>query len=875
MKKFLIALIFLIPVIVIVAIQGTGAVIEAWAPAVNAESIEIRDGYNDYIGGGRIIIPRYFTDGSDGSEYIYINVYPNVVFSDEVGYTVSEEEGYDGECILEHVSKTKYKLIAKKNGSVLMKIYSVTNENAYKMLNVYITSDLITDINIFADDSDSIQRVAEDADITLASSIRLYAYAYPAEAIGKNLTTWQSSDNGIATVDKNGVVTATGKGKAKITCYLKDKTGTEHFSFIHVVVEEEILLKAEQLFLDRAFFTALTEEGQKSFVLENVIKKFGKHDEVLPLTEEDIIRTLVDKDFIEFEIDGKPLRIDFTEYDAIALKSNYLNEIYLENGGYTLIPQYKDFRRKEMPNVVYHISDSSILSVENGSIIPHKEGVCTVYAERNGHRTDSLTLTVKTRVISFQMPLSNFDNKRGIKQERIWGQYFFEGELIQNSFTLGYQTASVHPFSNCFDLLWESDSLFAEIDQNGKITFLDGCANQTISVTATAVVHGIKTELSRRYTFFMADEDVINVYNLLEAERAYSDETGRNAIALQSDIAIDAPHTLYVTNNLHGNGFLLNFKYPDGIFKYDDALSVKDDRFNVNNEYYILENFTVQSDESFEKGKYKSNNIYMSNMKIDGTVRYVISRYGWNSLHITKNKGTLTVEGCIFGATGFAAIYFSDDHFTSPKIQKGTLIVKNVVMRETDCASLVTTPNSFEPDIKDNYVQNIVFEGFMDSYNWKKVEELQGIFNAIDDGMLGPLREARDFLSNLLGNMLEEYFSVEPYKSAVYTDSAGQRWVSMNMFALGLCQTVDPATFDFTKNSEFYLVPVQLNKTSSNLLKRIVGFDMDLPCYLLSYKFDETRGPVIRPQDSCPENEQLFSRLHPGPSDNNNNRTKN
>lgn len=863
MKKFLIALIFLIPVIVIVAIQGTGAVIEAWAPAVNAESIEIRDSFNDYIGGGRIIIPRYFTDGSDGSEYIYINVYPSVVFSDEIAYTVSEEEGYDGECVLEHISKTKYKLTAKNNGSVLMKIYSVTNENAYKMLNVYITSDLITEINIFAENGDGIERVTEDADITVTDQVRLYAYAYPAEAIGKNFTTWESGDESVAVVDKNGVVTAKGKGRAKITCRLKDKTGTEHFSFIHVVVEEEMVLKAQQLFLDKTFFTALSEEQQKSFVLENVINNYDKHDEVPPLTEEDIIRTFVDKDFINFEACGKTLRIDFTEYDAIMFKSHYLSEIYLDNGGYTLIPQYKDFRRKEVPNVVYNVSDTSVLSIENGRIIPHKEGDCVVYAERSGHRTATLNLMVKTRVISFQLPLSNFDNKRGIKQERIWGQYFFDEEKIDNKFAFGYQAASVHPAANNFDLLWEVDSLFAEVDQNGKITFLDGCANQTINVTATAIVHGIKTALSRRYTFFMAGEGVVNVYGLQEFEKAYSAEMGKNSVALQSDITVDAPHTLQITNNLHGNGFLFNFKYPDEVFKYTDSLSVQNERFNSSAEYYIIENFTVQSDESFEKGKYKANNIFMSDMQINGTVRYVISRYAWNSLHITRNKGTLTVEGCIFGATGFAAIYFNDDHFTSSDVTKGTLVIKNVVMRETECASLVTTPRSFEPDIKDNYVQNIVFEGFMDSYNWKKVEELQGIFNAIDDGMLGPLRDARDFLSNLLGNMLETYFSMEPYKSAVYTDSAGQRWVSMNMFALGLCQTVDPETFDFSENSEFYLVPVQINDISANVLKRIVGFDMNLPCYLLSYKFDETRGPAIRPQDSCPENEQLFSRLHP------------
>ncbi len=866
MKKFLIALIFLIPVIVVVAIQGTGAVIEAWAPAVNAENIEIRDSFNDYIGGGRIIIPRYFNDGSDGSEYIYINVYPSVAYSDEIDYVVSAEEGYDGECQLVHVSKTKYKLIAKKSGSVLMKIFSVTNNNAYKMLNVYITSELVTEINIFADDGESVERVIEDDTIDLTEQMRLYAYAYPAEAIGQNFTVWESADPTIATVDENGVVTATGKGRTKITCWLKDKTGTEHFSFIHVNVEEDIILKQHQLYLEKAFFSSLDEHEQKEFILKNVVNNYDKYDDLPPLTTNDIVRTFADDDFMNFEVDGIPLRIDLLDdYDAIMLKSGYLSEIYIENGGYTLIPRYKDFRRKDIPKVNYVVSDPSILSVENGRIIAKKEGVCSVYAEQEGRRTDAVNLTVRTRVISFQLNLSNFDNNRGIKQERVWGQHFLEDGKLTNTFDLGYDAASVHPAAKDFELLWEVDNQFAEIDQKGKITFLDGCANQTINVTATAMVHGIRTALNRRYTFLMADEGTINIDSIEEMEQAYSEAMGKRPVALQNDILVADGRETKVNNNLYGNGYMFDVQYGgESIYSY--ALWVRDGDFNADSQYYILENFTVQCAPSFEEGLRRGNGICLENMKIDGTVRYVISRYSWNSMHVICNKGVLKVEGCILGTAGFAAIYFTDDYLESED-EKGTMIIKNTVMRETKCASLVTTPRDFQMDNKKNYVANVVFEGFLDSYNWRKVEELQGIFDAIDSSMLGPLEAARDFLSRLLGSLLEAYFSKEPYKSAVYTDSSGQRWVSMNMFALGLCQTVDPNSFDFTKNSEFYLVPVKLNSSEAWLIKGILKKDMDLPCYLLSYKFDETRGPVIKPQDNCPENEELFDRLHPVPEE--------
>ena len=95
------------------------------------------------------------------------------------------------------------------------------------------------------------------------------------------------------------------------------------------------------------------------------------------------------------------------------------------------------------------------------------------------------------------------------------------------------------------------------------------------------------------------------------------------------------------------------------------------------------------------------------------------------------------------GNTGLAAIYFADnymDDFT----KAGTLIIRNCVFKETGCASLVTTPYSINKNITDkNYVPNVKIEGFIDSYNWKKVNQLHGIFNALDDKALGDIKDAR------------------------------------------------------------------------------------------------------------------------------------
>ena len=115
----MVILIFLIPVIVIIAIQSAGAAIQAWAPPVNAEGVEIRDEFNFPVNGGRVIVPRLMPDGSDGYSFVYINVTPSICYSQEIKYIMSQEETYDGKCELVHVKDNKYKIVAKGMAALL------------------------------------------------------------------------------------------------------------------------------------------------------------------------------------------------------------------------------------------------------------------------------------------------------------------------------------------------------------------------------------------------------------------------------------------------------------------------------------------------------------------------------------------------------------------------------------------------------------------------------------------------------------------------------------------------------------------------------------------------------------------------------------
>lgn len=78
--------------------------------------------------------------------------------------------------------------------------------------------------------------------INFKKTVRIYANLTPADAAYSNPITWKSSNTKVATVDENGIVTATGKGTATITASTADGKITDTckvtvtYSWIQVII---------------------------------------------------------------------------------------------------------------------------------------------------------------------------------------------------------------------------------------------------------------------------------------------------------------------------------------------------------------------------------------------------------------------------------------------------------------------------------------------------------------------------------------------------------------------------------------------------------------------------------------------------------------
>lgn len=868
MKKFLIAILFLIPVVVVLAIQGAGTAISAWAgEKINAVRIDIRDEYNDDASEGRVIIPRYNSGNSDedGFVYIYINVYPKVAYSDEVAYKTDAGSEYSGKCELERVEGNKYRLVAKANGTVLMSVYSITNDNAYKTLNIYITSDKITDFEVYSDEDGEMLKVDGSwSEYKLTKPTKFYSYAQPLEAIGDNLVSWSVADEAIATVDKNGLVTPTGRrGKTRVTAQINDKTGETHFFDFYAVVdydEREMFITRTELSLSQSKIDSLDEAQLKKLIWDAAVSAGAE----CAYDYTDIELVSEDDGIIHFSLDGKEINVRIVDADEIVFNTAYLYEIYMENGGYYLEVGYADISKKGSPDVRFEVSDPSILAIEEGLIKPTGEGTVSIVAvdKDTGKSTEPLNITVKKRVSSFQLTLNAFDNSKGILMERKWGEFFFDGEgQLTNSFKLGYDAKSVFPDASNFDLIWESMSPdYAAVDDEGTITFSPLSRGQNIVVSATVLVHGIKTNLSRTYTFSMAERESVNAYSFDEMMRAYSDEIGKKAVCIQSDIEWQYTGSVHPTNSLYGNGFLINICYSGNRmdYKYWSALMVDGEYLNPDIKDITIENFTIQGAESIEE-ELVGNNIEYYNVNIPAAVRGVISRYAWTSISLCRPFDVL-IESNIMGQTNYCGLYISDD--SKPSLADfGTVTVRNNVFRESSCSAIGTAGNNNELSRTedDNYVSNIKIEGFNDSYNWKKISELGKMFSAVNPSLGSGVdtEEAKKAFEDLLAMVLSALIKSHPqYEEIVYKDGQDE-WICMGLFALGLNRYIDPEAFTIDSDA-FVMFGIGLPPVFQSLIK---GTNLKHPCYCMSYTFDAENGPDILPKDACPENEALFLKL--------------
>lgn len=265
-----------------------------------------------------------------------------------------------------------------------------------------------------------------DTDITLTSkgaTKKLVATVEPANATDKEVV-WESLDPVYATVSSDGTVTAVKKGYAVIACYLK--SNREVYAYCSVVIdydnsgEEKVL--AESISLSKDYIKITDELGYElEYTIspansdERAVYWVSSNPDVADM-EGGILRgysngTAVITCYVEGH---ESIKASCTVEVVLTPELDYPSEIKLNTSSvtldkvgdtYSLVPTlYPTNAIIYNKSVSWSSSDSSVVSVENGTVKALKEGTAVITCSSSGNSSVSASCTVTVKATSTTDP---------------------------------------------------------------------------------------------------------------------------------------------------------------------------------------------------------------------------------------------------------------------------------------------------------------------------------------------------------------------------------------------------------------------------------------------------------------------------------------
>ena len=852
MKKFLVGVIFIIPIVVVIALSATGAIISLTTP-VNPTDMIIKDSDNVELGKDSIIK----VDSQNTEEFIIIDVLPAITQDKTISYEIVEEAG-EGEVELERIGDSnRYYVIPKKIGVCKLEIRAKANINVYKEVTFYVTSDSIETIEIYDEKGVFVENYLE-----LLVGGKYYVDINPVDALRNNDIQWSSSNTAVADISPNGELTITGKGLARIKVNAVDKDGNTVSDYFDVDTRNAVVAS------NKIYTTA--SEVTSDYLKENYA------------LNEDVVVSVLEDNSYSFALGSNIVIVEVFSVDENEIGFIELAPLmYTRNGGYyPVVGNLADGTIYE--DATISVSNEEVLEVEpvTGMLVPKTAGSVMVNATYNG-LTVSKEVVVRENPVAFELELGSADQKLGIQLKRTWGRYWLDenGNRV-NTFTFGLVNKD-----NKFDVEWTiSDTTLAsftrlENSQDIVIEFKEASKGQSVTVTATLKINELlQQRVKRSFTFNLRERDAINVYDWDEFNRVA--ELNHNDIVLQADLY--PTYTAGLRSDIYGNGFKIDATNLPVVKPGSFRNWVIDARMYGNGHWEYIETGTgkmvIEDVVSIGSPAYKDVdnvlgfiNFYWCYCPIE--IKFCqLSGYNEGiSFHNTLNA---LVEGCIFGENIHSGVGIQHE---PGRAERGTFTFKNNIFKQQGGAAIQMVTSKFSEQYMDVvFNQDIVFEGFMDVYNWKQREEFKNIFAEALLGLVGSdiiAGELRKVFVNAIANALESFINEKEYNGIFYK-YAGKEYASFAFVGLTLISKMDPDSIHANTTSPMRTFDIPLedeNGVPKGDLEGLVGLiDLVLnssrslhitnPCYLVCTDFVNYE-PEIKPGDPVPNSKELYAKL--------------
>ena len=648
MKKVLIGVLILIPIIIVASVLLTTNIISK----------------NSYLPVDRVELNEnnieFSLDNGNTIDTLKATVYPRLAKNHNLTWSIEEQHSHipfvyakDDPCqdcadlsdkeLKEHIDTNHIDIATIDNNGVVTVygygsfIVKVTTEegNKFATCSVKVVGDKVTKIELMPYGSSS--KLSEKDVISMDTGERLLVNPIftPGGARDKTVT-WKSADERIVEVDKNGILSAKGAGETTISVSSNDTgIGTS----VKVKVNNGVF-KGESY-----CYTADTTVNVKNYM--NVsdftsVKVAGgtlSSDGTLNFDENATVATVT--------VNGKTfsaIKVDALSDDDIVFK-NYdilLQKLYNKNGDEVeyivkrglpiyLEVVYRNPEKSGVPEVDFSSNDivpgSPIVNIEQfdqlgkesnvgnvAMIEPNKEGDVKILAkDRTTNKTCStVELKVVTPVFAINLALNATDAKRGVAAETVFGNKIFNADCTETSpysFYMDFNYPKDVDFEN-FEFSTSDESIAKFSDEKGSYNKL--VLNDKMPDEKKGLKNKVIITIKAKYpmydnmpvvaTYVLNVIDGYTVSNETQLKKALhekkesvaiyvKDSTAGGKLEIRADNNTDASRiTMQEGTSMYGNGFIVCYNEQDMIDRKNDYFNelLKIETSNVHVENTIL-----------------------------------------------------------------------------------------------------------------------------------------------------------------------------------------------------------------------------------------------------------------------------------------------
>lgn len=648
MKKVLIGVLILIPIIIVASVLLTTNIISK----------------NSYLPVDRVELNEnnieFSLDNGNTIDTLKATVYPRLAKNHNLTWSIEEQHSdipfvyaKDDPCqdcadlsdkeLKEHIDTNHIDIATIDNNGVVTVygygsfIVKVTTEegNKFATCSVKVVGDKVTKIELMPYGSSS--KLSENDVISMDTGERLLLNPIftPGGARDKTVT-WKSADERIVEVDKNGILSAKGAGETTISVSSND---TGFGTSVKVKVNNGVF-KGESY-----CYTADTTVNVKNYM--NVsdftsVKVAGgtlSSDGTLNFDENATVATVT--------VNGKTfsaIKVDALSDDDIVFK-NYdilLQKLYNKNGDEVeyivkrglpiyLEVVYRNPEKAGVPEVDFSSNDiapgSPIVNIKQydqtgkesnvgnvAMIEPNKEGDVKIVAkDRTTKKTcTTVGLKVVTPVVAINLALNATDAKRGIAAETVFGNKIFNADCTETSpysFNIDFNYPKDVDYEN-FEFSTSDESIAKFSDEKGsynKLVLNDKMPDEKKGLKNKVIItikakYPMYDNLPVVATYVLNVIDGYTVSNETQLKKALhekkesvaiyvKDSTAGGKLEIRADNNTDASKiTMQEGTSMYGNGFIVCFNEQDMIDRKNDYFNelLKIETSNVHVENTIL-----------------------------------------------------------------------------------------------------------------------------------------------------------------------------------------------------------------------------------------------------------------------------------------------